>query len=49
MSGYPYRADEHFPDDAEHQAWRREWNTRPAFEAIVPLSPKREIEWVLER
>jgi len=49
MSGYPYRADEHFPDGPEHQAWRREWNTRPAYEAIVPLSPQRETEWVLER
>jgi hypothetical protein len=31
MSGYPYRADEHFPDDAEHMRWRVEWNTRPAY------------------
>ena len=29
MSGYPYAASEQFPDDEEHRAWRREWNTRP--------------------
>ena len=28
MSGYPYDADEHYPDDAAHQRYRREWNTR---------------------
>ena len=28
MSHYPYRADEHFPDDAAHRAWRARWNTR---------------------
>jgi hypothetical protein len=30
MSGYPYGADERFPDDGAHRAWRREWNTRDA-------------------
>ena len=30
MSGYPYRADENFPADEQHRAWRREWNTRDA-------------------
>jgi len=29
MSGYPYRADEHYPDDAAHQQYLREYNTRP--------------------
>ncbi len=29
MSGYPYRDDEHFPDDAAHRVWQLEWNTRP--------------------
>ena len=29
MSGYPYRADEAFPDDPLHADWRAEWNTRP--------------------
>ncbi len=28
MSGYPYAASEHFPDDDAHRKWRREWNTR---------------------
>lgn len=28
MSGYPYRADESFPDTPAHRAWRREWQTR---------------------
>src|SRR5690606_29334557 len=39
MSGYPYRADESFPDTPEHRAWRAEWNTRPAFQWIVPVAP----------
>ncbi len=38
MSGYPYRADESFPDSPEHRAWRREWNTRPGVEWIESLS-----------
>ncbi|MFO1009303.1 MAG: CRTAC1 family protein [Planctomycetota bacterium] len=46
MSGYPYRADEHFPDDAAHRAWRAEWNTRPAHEWIAPVAPVREREWL---
>jgi len=39
MSAYPYGADEHFPADPEHRAWRREWNTRPARQWIRPLAP----------
>jgi len=35
---------EHFPDDETHRAWRREWQTRPAADLIVPLSPRRELE-----
>ncbi len=46
MSGYPYRADEHFPDDEVHQRWRAEWNTRPGFEWIRPISQVREREWL---
>lgn len=38
MSGYPYPADEHFPDTAEHEAWKREWNTREAEDWILPLT-----------
>jgi hypothetical protein len=46
MSGYPYRADEHFPDDEAHKAWRAQWNTRPALRWIRPLSSAREREWL---
>jgi len=28
MSTFPYGADEHYPDDPEHEAYRAEWNTR---------------------
>lgn len=38
MSGYPYRADETFPDDSEHRAWRLEWLTRPARRWVQPLA-----------
>ena len=48
MSGYPYRPDEHFPDDEPHRAWRAEWNTRVALPRIPPLAPAREDEWALE-
>jgi hypothetical protein len=37
MSRYPYPAGEHFPDDAAHQQYRREYNTRPALRLIRPL------------
>lgn len=45
MSGYPYRVDESFPDTALHRAWRAEWNTRPAFQWLVPLAQKQVEEW----
>ena len=48
MSGYPYRDDESFPNTPEMQAWRKEWNTRPAHNWIVPLSSERETQWVQE-
>jgi hypothetical protein len=38
MSGYPYRSDEHYPDDEAHRAYQREWNTRPARRWIEPLA-----------
>jgi len=41
MSGYPYRADERYPDDAEHVDYRLEWNTRPARRLIPDLSRPR--------
>ena len=28
MSNFPYAATEHYPDDADHQAYQAEWNTR---------------------
>ena len=37
MSRYPYPANEHFPDDALHQRYRQEYNTRPALRLIRPL------------
>lgn len=36
MSRYPYPESEHYPDDAEHRAYRAEWNTRSV------ASPRRE-------
>ncbi len=48
MSGYPYRPDEHFPDDELHKQWRKEWNTRPAHEWIAPVSAIREREWLFK-
>ncbi|MBK7874862.1 MAG: VCBS repeat-containing protein [Planctomycetes bacterium] len=49
MSGYPYGANERFPDDEVHRAWRAEWNTRPAHEWIAPVSPVREEAWLFGR
>jgi hypothetical protein len=37
MSAYPYSRDEHFPSDAMHEKYRREYNTRPALRLIRPL------------
>ncbi len=37
MSRYPYPSTEHFPGDAAHQQYRREYNTRPALKLIRPL------------
>ncbi len=41
MSAYPYGADEGYPEDEAHRAYRREWNTRPATHWIEPLVPVR--------
>lgn len=38
MSRYPYPSNEHFPNDAAHEAYRRQYNTRPALRLIRPLS-----------
>jgi tetratricopeptide (TPR) repeat protein len=45
MTGYPYGEDTPFPADDLHEAWREEYNTRPAYEWIVPLSPAGERHW----
>jgi tetratricopeptide (TPR) repeat protein len=37
MSVYPYPKTEHFPDDAAHEKYRREYNTRPALKLLRPL------------
>jgi hypothetical protein len=39
MSAYPPPPGESFPTDGEHEAWRREWLTRPAFRWIEPVAP----------
>src|SRR5438309_6280915 len=38
MSAYPYPAGEHFPNDAEHQSYRKQFNTRPALHLLRPLT-----------
>jgi hypothetical protein len=37
MSQYPYKDGEHFPDDAAHRQYRKQYNTRPALRLIRPL------------
>ncbi|MEA2694842.1 MAG: hypothetical protein QOJ16_4229, partial [Acidobacteriota bacterium] len=37
MSRYPYPATEHFPEDPEHQEYRRIYNTRPALNLLPPM------------
>ncbi len=44
MSSYPYKATEHFPQDAEHAAYVRDYLTRPALHLIRPLAPARPTE-----
>ncbi len=39
MSSYPYPAGEHYPTDAVHAQYRREYLTRPALRLIRPLAP----------
>ncbi|HMB69775.1 MAG TPA: FG-GAP-like repeat-containing protein [bacterium] len=38
MSGYPYGPAETFPDDAEHRAYRDEWNTREGVRLVRDLA-----------
>jgi tetratricopeptide (TPR) repeat protein len=44
MSAYPYKNDEHFPSDAGHAAYVREYLTRPALKLIRPLAAERGLE-----
>jgi len=37
MTSYPYPAPEEFPRDAAHEAYRKEYNTRPALVLVRPL------------
>jgi hypothetical protein len=37
MTAYPYPAPEHFPADAAHESWRKQYNTRNATTLISPL------------
>jgi hypothetical protein len=39
MSAYPYRENEAFPSDIEHQQYIRDYLTRPALRLIRPLAP----------
>lgn len=39
MSGYPYGADENYPETPELDDYRREWNTRGAKQWIEPIAP----------
>jgi len=38
MSAYPYPAPQHYPDDAGHQQYRNQYNTRPALRLLRPLT-----------
>jgi Tfp pilus assembly protein PilF len=44
MSAYPYKRTEHFPDDAAHADYVREYLTRPALRLLRPLAPARVAE-----
>jgi hypothetical protein len=37
MSGYPYPANEQYPDGPVHRAYRKLYNTRPAIRLVPPL------------
>ncbi len=39
MSAYPYKTDEQFPNDSEHQQYVQDYLTRPALRLIRPLAP----------
>jgi Tfp pilus assembly protein PilF len=37
MKGYPYPASQHYPQDTQHQAYLRKYNTRRAFQDLESL------------
>ncbi len=39
MSGYPYPAAEHYPDDPAHREYLRAWQTRPSQPRVGNLNP----------
>ncbi len=39
MTAYPYKTDERFPADSEHEQYVRDYLTRPALRLIRPLAP----------
>lgn len=45
MTRYSYPATEHYPDDPAHEAYRREYNTRPALRLIRPLTGDSTPPW----
>ncbi len=45
MGIYPPPPGAEYPTGPEDQAWQDEWNTRPAYRHIIPLSPRRERDW----
>lgn len=44
MSAYPYKPDEHFPNDASHQRYILQYLTRPPLRLIRPLATGRPAE-----
>ncbi len=41
MSSYPYPVGEHYPSDADHEAYRKTYNTRPALQLMRSLVAER--------
>lgn len=41
MASYPYPAPQHFPNDPDHQAYQRRFNTRHAIDNLAPMAQVR--------
>jgi hypothetical protein len=39
MTQYPYGKGESYPQDPEHDEYRRQYNTRPALRLLRPVAP----------